>query len=74
MSDSGEGHRVGVDIKKGIEIDGQTFFPLLRPSELNPCAGKNDGTSCGPGCVCKGGQCYYTLLRLQELGIRVPDL
>jgi hypothetical protein len=38
-----------VDISKGVEIDGQTFFPLMRPLELNPCAGKNDGTSCGAG-------------------------
>jgi hypothetical protein len=63
-----------VDISKGVEIDGQTFFPLMRPLELNPCAGKNDGTSCGAGCVCRGGQCYYTLLRLKEMGIKLPDL
>ena len=35
---------------------GEIYYPMSRPAELNPCAGKNDGTSCGAGCVCKGGQ------------------
>ena len=74
MTDSESGGGASVDVSKGVEIDGQTFFPLSHPLELNPCAGKDDGTSCGGGCVCRGGQCYYTLLRLKEMGIKLPDL
>jgi hypothetical protein len=74
MSESESGGGGSVDLGKGVEIDGETFYPLSRPFELNPCAGKNDGTSCGPGCVCRGGQCYYTLRRLQEMGVKIPDL
>lgn len=53
---------------------GEIYYPMSRPAELNPCAGKNDGTSCGAGCVCKGGQCWYSLQRVQEMGIKVPKL
>lgn len=63
-----------IDPSKGVVIDGETFFPLSRPSGLNPCAGKDDGTSCGAGCVCRGGQCYYSLQRLREMGVKLPDL
>jgi hypothetical protein len=64
---------ISVDFNQGIEMNGQTFYPLSRPSEINPCAGKSDGASCGNGGVCKSGQCWYSLLRLKELGIKVPD-
>jgi hypothetical protein len=74
MSEGESGGSSSVDVSKGIEIEGQTFYPLSRPSELNPCAGKNDGTSCGSGCVCRGGQCYYSLRRLQEMGVKVPNV
>ena len=62
-----------VDASKGVDIGGQMFYPLSRPAELNPCAGKDDGKPCGAGCICRGGQCYYTLLRLQEMGIKLLD-
>ena len=62
-----------VDISKGIEINGEAYYPLALSMELNPCAGKNNGTSCGAGCVCRGGQCFYTLFRLQQMGIKLPD-
>jgi hypothetical protein len=65
---------ISVDFSKGIEVDGQTFFPLLRPSTVNECAGKADGTPCGAGGQCRAGQCWYSLLRLKEMGIKVPDL
>jgi hypothetical protein len=73
MSESESGGGESVDASKGVEIDGQTHFPLSRPAELNPCAAKDDGTSCGAGCVCRGHQCYYTLRRLQEMGVKLLD-
>jgi len=74
MSENPTGRGPSVDLGSGIEVDGQTFYPLTRHiDELNPCAGKDDGTSCGPGCVCRGGQCYYTLQRLREMGIPIPN-
>ena len=74
MSDEQSGPAATVDMSQGIELNGQSFYPLSRPpSVINPCAGKNDNTTCGPGCVCRGGQCYYTLLRAREMGISVPD-
>jgi hypothetical protein len=73
MSESESGGGASVDGSKGVEIEGQIHYPLSRPAELNPCAGKDDGTLCGAGCVCRGGQCYYTLLRLQEMGIKLLD-
>jgi hypothetical protein len=68
-----------VDRNLGVDIGGEMYYPLPpsksleAPSELNPCAGKENGTSCGSGCVCRNGQCYYTLLRLQEMGVTVRD-
>ena len=62
---------ISVDFDKGIEIDGETLFPLLQPT-LNPCAGKSDGTPCGNGGVCRAGQCWYSMLRLKQLGVKVP--
>lgn len=63
-----------VDKSRGVEIDGQTFYPLATATPaLNPCAGKENGTSCGAGCVCRNGQCYYALFRLRQMGISIPD-
>jgi hypothetical protein len=73
LSEEDSAGGASVDASKGVEISGETYYPVARPLDLNPCAGKNDGTSCGAGCVCRGGQCYYTLLRLQEMGIKLMD-
>jgi hypothetical protein len=67
MTESESGGGASVDVSKGVEMDGQTLYPLSRPLELNPCAGKNDGTPC------RGGQCYYILRRLEDMGIKLPD-
>jgi len=74
MSESEPSGSGSVDFSKGVQIDGETYYPMSRPAELNPCAGKNDGTSCGAGCICKGGQCWYSLRRIHEMGIKVPKL
>jgi hypothetical protein len=71
---SGNEPDISVDFSKGMEIDGQTFYPLSRPFGINPCAGKSDGTPCDNGGICKAGQCWFSPLRLKELGIKVPDL
>ena len=63
-----------VDFSKGIEVDGETLFPLSHPLTINPCAGKSNGTPCDNGGMCWDGQCRYSLKRLKELGIKVPDL
>ncbi|EJL51634.1 hypothetical protein PMI09_04424 [Rhizobium sp. CF122] len=63
-----------IDKDLGINIKGITYFPLKNvPSVINPCAGKTNGTSCGPGCICQGGQCYYTLFKIQEMGIKFEE-
>jgi hypothetical protein len=72
MSES-DGGGESVDVSKGVVINGSHFYPLLRPVGMNPCAGRNDGTPCGPGCVCRGGQCYYSLQRLRKMGFAVPE-
>lgn len=63
---------VDVDVERGIQINGVTYYPLTGGPKLNPCAGKKDNDSCGPGCVCRGGQCYYTTFQLQQMGVRIP--
>lgn len=73
MPDKDFGNEKRIDFNKSIELDGEAYFPLSQPRELNPCAGKDDGTSCGAGCVCRGGQCYYSLRRLLEMGVEIPD-
>lgn len=60
------------DFSKEMQIDGETYYQLSSPAEVNPCAGKADGTSCGAGCICKGGQCWYSLRRIKEMGIKLP--
>jgi len=66
-----------IDRKSGIEIDGEKYYPLdhglCAPGEMNPCAGKRNGASCGPGCICQNGQCYYMLFRLQQMGLTLGD-
>lgn len=67
-----------VDKSLGVEINGEMYYPIPKPltkgpSELNPCAGKTNNTSCGPGCICLNGQCYYTLSRLKQMGVTVRD-
>ncbi|NKK60612.1 hypothetical protein GFM44_32790 [Rhizobium leguminosarum bv. viciae] len=53
-----------------VNFNGTEYYPLNSAgSGKNPCAGKDNGTSCGPGCICYGGQCHYTIERLQELGV-----
>ncbi|RVR13205.1 hypothetical protein [Sinorhizobium meliloti] len=60
-----------VDANQRVEINGVTYYPLVGP-RLNPCAGKRDNTPCGPGCICLGGQCYYTTFQLQQMGVEIP--
>ncbi|MBP1861632.1 hypothetical protein [Rhizobium herbae] len=64
-------NQLNADVSRGIEINGVTYYPLTAGPRLNPCAGKVDGSSCGGGCVCKSGQCYYTTFRLQQMGIKI---
>lgn len=73
MSDDKPGRGSFVDLGKSIQLDGEAYYLLVQPDGQNRCAGKDDGTSCGPGCVCRGGQCYYTFHKLQELGVKLPD-
>jgi hypothetical protein len=69
-----------IDRALGVAINGEMYYPVtladlespgmgMSPSELNPCAGKRNGASCGPGCVCLNGQCYYMLFKLHEMGL-----
>ncbi|WP_031237882.1 hypothetical protein [Mesorhizobium sp. LNJC405B00] len=63
---------LSLDKKLGVKINGRAYFPLdTLVANLNPCAGKIDGTSCGTGCVCRAGQCYYTLFQLEQKGFSV---
>lgn len=64
-----------VDRRLGVEINGEMFYPAPTPltKALNPCAGKQNNTSCGPGCICLSGQCYYTLSKLKQMGVTVRD-
>jgi hypothetical protein len=66
----------------GVKIDGVTYYPLPEPGHepgmvaqaiLNPCAGAANGTSCGPGCICKDGQRWYTVGALRELGFTLSN-
>jgi len=66
----------------GVKIEGITYYPLPAPVHepglvaqaiLNPCAGQLDGTSCGPGCICKAGQRWYTVGALRELGFTLSN-
>jgi hypothetical protein len=57
-----------VDRRRTVQHRGKTLFLLKGGSEINPCAGKEDGTSCGAGCVCRGGQMYYTVAQLAKRG------
>jgi hypothetical protein len=43
--------------------------------ELNPCATIADNKPCPniPGCVCKGGQCFYTLSQLRKRGFNISQ-
>lgn len=72
MSEQTPNRGPAVDLNLGVEIDGERYYPHPSPdAALNPCAGKENGTSCGPGCVCRNGQCYYTLDQLREMGVRI---
>jgi hypothetical protein len=62
-----------VDRNLGINIGGEMYYPLAIASAINPCAGKADGTTCGAGCVCRSGQCYYTLFRLEQMGFTISE-
>ena len=57
------------DRNSKVEKRGHSYYSLVQTSELNPCAGKTNGTSCGPGCNCVNGQCFYTEFRLKKMGI-----
>lgn len=62
-----------VDKKLGVEFKGEMYYPAPQTltESINPCAGKQDHTSCGPGCICLAGQCYYTLSMLKQMGVTV---
>ncbi|MBY5529700.1 hypothetical protein GFL91_13875 [Rhizobium leguminosarum bv. viciae] len=69
-----EGKKPTVDTSVFVNFKGTEFFPLnTAGSGENPCSGKTNGTSCGHGCICYGGQCHYTLLKLQEMGITLDQ-
>ena len=80
-----EGRNRTIDRRLGVKIDGVMYYPLpapppesagdLRPEAaiLNPCAGAANGTSCGPGCICKDGQRWYTVDALRELGFTLSN-
>lgn len=48
---------------KGVVTDGVVRVDLGPLAAIfgNSCAGKPDGTSCGPGCECRAGQPVLTL-------------
>jgi hypothetical protein len=54
----------------GMEAPGSGLVVAM---ELNPCAAVADNKPCPsiPGCVCRGGQCFYTLAQLQKMGFAV---
>lgn len=72
-----------VDRSSGVQIGGTTYYPLpavppdgrvhQQGAILNPCAGKPDDTYCGPGCICRAGQRWYTVERLLELGFTLSN-
>jgi hypothetical protein len=71
-----------VDRRLGVKIDGITYYPLPASAHepavaaqaiLNPCAGAVNGTPCGPGCICKDGQRWYTVDALRELGFTLSN-
>jgi hypothetical protein len=84
-----DGQKAKVDKRLGVKIGSKMYYPLppppqgagteiahasiVAPRDINPCAAKPDGASCGPGCVCRGGQCYYTLFQLQKLGFTLSE-
>ena len=66
----------------GVKIGSVTYYPLPEPAHepgmvaqaiLNPCAGADNGTSCGPGCICKDGQRWYTVGALRQLGFTLSN-
>ncbi len=49
---------------------GKEFFAFsTRAGMPGPCDGKADGTSCGSGCTCLGGQPWYDRNGLSNLGV-----
>ena len=62
------------DRTAGVVVDGATYYSLQAPAGTNPCAGQPNHVPCPsmpPGCICLNGQCYFTLERLQEMGVKL---
>ena len=61
-----------VDILHDV-VDGKNLFAVPRIASAavaGPCDGKADGTPCGDGCICRGGQPWYSFRGITKLGVR----
>lgn len=51
-------------------VEGKKLFAFSTAAGVpGPCDGKMDGTSCGAGCMCRGGQPWYSLNTIKKMGI-----
>ena len=63
--------RASVDLHHQV-VDGQKLFALPRQAGFaGPCDGQSDGTSCGEGCTCLGGQPWYSHEAVAKLGFQL---
>lgn len=54
-------------------VEGKELFAFSPVGVAGPCDGKMDGTSCGPGCTCLGGQPWYDRKGLSNLGVALDE-
>ena len=51
-------------------VEGKELFALQTTAGVpGPCDGQMDGTPCGAGCTCRGGQPWYDLDGITKMGI-----
>lgn len=62
--------RASVDLLHQV-VEGKDLFALPMTAGVpGPCDGKMDGTLCGEGCTCRGGQPWYNLDGITKLGFQ----